>query len=53
MSKVGIIMGSKSDYPIMEEATLVLKELGVGYDVNIVSAHSTPDKMMELSLIHI
>ena len=49
MSKVGIIMGSKSDYPIMEEATLVLKELGVGYDVNIVSAHRTPDKMMEFS----
>ncbi len=49
MSKVGIIMGSKSDYPIMEEATLILKELGVGYDVNIVSAHRTPDKMMEFS----
>ncbi len=49
MSKVGIIMGSKSDYPIMEEATLVLKELGVGYDVNIVSAHRTPNKMMEFS----
>ena len=49
MSKVGIIMGSKSDYPIMEEAALVLKELGVSYDINIVSAHRTPEKMMSYS----
>ena len=49
MSKVGIIMGSKSDYPVMEEATKVLKELGVDYELNIVSAHRTPNKMMEYS----
>ena len=49
MSKVGIIMGSKSDYPIMEEAPIVLKELGVSYDINIVSAHRTPEKMMSYS----
>ena len=49
MSKVGIIMGSKSDYPIMEEAAKVLKELGVSYDINIVSAHRTPEKMMSYS----
>ena len=49
MSKVGIIMGSKSDYPIMEEAAIVLKELGVSYDINIVSAHRTPEKMMSYS----
>ena len=49
MSKVGIIMGSKSDYPIMEEAAIVLKELGVSYDINVVSAHRTPEKMMSYS----
>ena len=49
MSKVGIIMGSKSDYPVMEEAAKVLKELGVDYELNIVSAHRTPNKMMEYS----
>jgi 5-(carboxyamino)imidazole ribonucleotide mutase len=49
MAKVGIIMGSKSDYPIMEEAIKVLKELEVDYNVNIVSAHRTPEKMMSYS----
>ena len=49
MSKVVIIMGSKSDYPVMEEASKVLKELGVDYELNIVSAHRTPNKMMEYS----
>ena len=49
MSKVGIIMGSKSDYPVMEEAAKVLKELGVDYELNIVSAHRTPNKMMDYS----
>ena len=49
MAKVGIIMGSKSDYPVMEEAAKVLKELGVDYELNIVSAHRTPNKMMEYS----
>ena len=49
MSKVGIIMGSKSDYPVMEEAAKVLKELGVDYELNIVYAHRTPNKMMEYS----
>ena len=42
-------MGSKSDYPVMEEAAKVLKELGVDYELNIVSAHRTPNKMMEYS----
>ena len=42
-------MGSKSDYPIMEDAAIVLKELGVSYDINIVSAHRTPEKMMSYS----
>ena len=49
MAKVGIIMGSKSDYPVMEGAINVLKELGVDHEVNIVSAHRTPEKMMSYS----
>ena len=45
--QVGIIMGSKSDLPIMSEAALVLEELGVGYELTVVSAHRTPDRMMD------
>jgi len=45
--EVGIIMGSKSDLPIMEQAAEVLKELGVNYEINIVSAHRTPDLMYD------
>lgn len=44
---VGIIMGSKSDLPVMQEAVNVLKELGVSYEIDIVSAHRTPNKMFE------
>lgn len=40
-------MGSKSDLPIMQEAADVLKELGVGFEVKIVSAHRTPDVMYD------
>ncbi len=40
-------MGSKSDLPIMQEAAEVLKELGVSYEVKIVSAHRTPDVMYD------
>ncbi|APX22306.1 MAG: 5-(carboxyamino)imidazole ribonucleotide mutase [Rhodobacteraceae bacterium] len=43
--KVGIIMGSQSDWPTMEEAARVLDELGVAYEVKIVSAHRTPDRL--------
>ena len=49
MAKVGIIMGSKSDYPVMKEAEYVLKEFNVDYEINIVSAHRTPEKMMNYS----
>ena len=49
MAKVGIIMGSKSDYPVMREAEDILKEFDVDYEINIVSAHRTPEKMMEYS----
>lgn len=44
---VGIIMGSKSDLPVMQDAADILKELGVAYEMDIVSAHRTPEKMME------
>ncbi|WP_370049756.1 MULTISPECIES: 5-(carboxyamino)imidazole ribonucleotide mutase [Salipiger] len=43
--KVGIIMGSQSDWPTMEEAARMLDELGVDYEVKIVSAHRTPDRL--------
>lgn len=49
MNKVGVIMGSKSDFPVMEKAVNILKELEVGYEVHVVSAHRTPDKMMDYS----
>lgn len=44
---VSIIMGSKSDWPTMEEAAKVLDEFGVGYEAEVVSAHRTPDKMAQ------
>ena len=47
MGKVGIIMGSKSDLPVMQEAIDILKDLGIPYEADIVSAHRTPEKMME------
>ena len=40
-------MGSKSDLPVMEQAADILKELGVEYEIDIVSAHRTPEKMAE------
>ncbi|MFC5284709.1 5-(carboxyamino)imidazole ribonucleotide mutase [Pedobacter alpinus] len=42
---VGIIMGSRSDLGIMEEAADVLKELGIDYELTVVSAHRTPERM--------
>lgn len=42
---VGIIMGSRSDYETMQEAAAVLTELGIPYEIDIVSAHRTPDDM--------
>ena len=49
MSKVGIIMGSKSDYPVMNEAAKVLEDFDIEYEINIVSAHRTPEKMLDYS----
>jgi 5-(carboxyamino)imidazole ribonucleotide mutase len=47
MADVGIIMGSASDLPVMQEAADILTELGVSYEINIVSAHRTPELMFE------
>jgi 5-(carboxyamino)imidazole ribonucleotide mutase len=44
---VGIIMGSQSDLPVMKEAADVLEELGVAFEITIVSAHRTPLRMVE------
>ena len=40
-------MGSNSDMPVMQAAADVLKELGIAYEIDIVSAHRTPEKMFE------
>lgn len=47
MVEVGIIMGSKSDLPIMKDAAAILEEFGIAYEMNIVSAHRTPELMFE------
>ena len=47
MARVGVIMGSRSDLPTMENAIEMLKRFGVDYEVKIVSAHRTPELMFE------
>jgi len=47
--KVAIVMGSDSDFPVVEGSIKILKEFGVDYTVNICSAHRTPDKAAELA----
>ena len=49
MSKVAVIMGSTSDLNVMQEAVDILEEFGIPVDVDIVSAHRTPDKMFEFA----
>ncbi|MBW4598845.1 MAG: 5-(carboxyamino)imidazole ribonucleotide mutase [Calothrix sp. FI2-JRJ7] len=44
---IGIIMGSDSDLPTMKDAITICEEFGVGYEVAIVSAHRTPERMFE------
>ena len=46
-AKIGIIMGSQSDWPTMKHAADILEELGVAHEVKIVSAHRTPDRMYD------
>ena len=45
-AEVGVIMGSQSDWPTMKRAAAVLEELGVAFEVKIVSAHRTPDRLV-------
>ena len=47
MKQVGIIMGSESDLPVMTEAIEILKEFKISTEVDIVSAHRTPSKLMK------
>ena len=44
---VGIVMGSDSDWPVMEAAAIALEEFSVPYEVDVVSAHRTPHRMLE------
>lgn len=43
--KVAIIMGSRSDWPVLQHATTVLEDLGVPYDASVISAHRTPQRL--------
>lgn len=47
---VGIIMGSDSDLPVMQEAAYMLKEFDIPYEINIVSAHRTPQRMFKYAI---
>jgi len=49
MSKVAVVMGSTSDLDVMQEAVEILKSFGIAVEVDIVSAHRTPDKLFEFS----
>lgn len=48
---VSIVMGSDSDLPVMEEASKFLQELGIEYELDIVSAHRTPEKLFNYSKV--
>ena len=50
MPLVGVLMGSASDEPIMRETTAVLEQLGVSHEVEVMSAHRTPDKVRSYGL---
>lgn len=49
MSKVAVVMGSKSDLPVMQDAIDILKEFKIEVEVDIVSAHRTPEKLFDFS----
>lgn len=49
MSKVAIVMGSTSDLPVMQDAIDILKEFNIEVEVDIVSAHRTPDKLFDFA----
>ena len=45
-ARVGIVMGSDSDWPVMEAAALACQEMGIAYEADVVSAHRMPDEML-------
>ncbi|WP_018982580.1 5-(carboxyamino)imidazole ribonucleotide mutase [Salinimonas chungwhensis] len=49
MAKVAIVMGSTSDWPTMKQAALMLKEFGVDFEAKVVSAHRTPNLLVEFA----
>ena len=49
MPKIGIIMGSNSDWPVMQHAAQFLQQFGVAYEARVVSAHRTPDKLFSFA----
>ena len=46
---VAIVMGSRSDWPTMKKAAMLLRELGVNYEAQVVSAHRTPDRLSDFA----
>lgn len=50
MPKVGVVMGSKSDTEVVNAALDVLKELGIDYEVSVISAHRTPEKARQYAM---
>ena len=50
MKKVGIVMGSDSDLPVIKKATDVLSELGIPFEVHVYSAHRTPDQAADFAV---
>lgn len=47
--QISIVMGSDSDLPVMQDAAEILRELGVAYEIDVVSAHRTPDKLFQFA----
>ena len=48
MAKVGIVMGSDSDMPVMSKAAEVLEKLGIDFEMTIISAHREPDTFLSM-----
>ena len=46
---VAIVMGSNSDWPVMEKSAKILEDFGISYEAKVVSAHRTPDLMFEFA----
>ena len=49
LPKIAIVMGSDSDFPVMKNAVEIIKDFGIEYEVTIVSAHRTPDRLFEFA----